>query len=184
MAGSHENDPSSDWVFGYGSLIWKVDFPVLERAVGTIEGWQRRFWQGSHDHRGTPDAPGRVATLVRRPGARCLGVAWRVAHDVFEHLDHREKNGYGRYRIPIQLHGVEPIAETGIEGVLYVAEPDNPAWLGDESLDAMAQHISNARGPSGRNADYLLHLADALRGLDAEDEHVFELERRVRALID
>lgn len=184
MAGSHENDPSSDWVFGYGSLIWKVDFPVLERAVGTIEGWQRRFWQGSHDHRGTPDAPGRVATLVRRPGARCLGVAWRVAHDVFEHLDHREKNGYGRYRIPIQLHGVEPIAETGIECVLYVAEPDNPAWLGDEPLDAMAQHISNARGPSGRNADYLLHLADALRGLDAEDEHVFELERRVRALID
>jgi cation transport regulator ChaC len=179
MAGSHGNDEPSDWVFGYGSLIWKVDFPVLERAVGTIEGWQRRFWQGSHDHRGTPDAPGRVATLVRRPGARCLGVAWRVAHEVFEHLDHREKNGYGRYRIPIRLEA----HERTIEGMLYVAEPDNPAWLGDEPLDAMARHIATARGPSGRNADYLLHLADALRELGAEDEHVFELDRRVRALI-
>ncbi len=170
--------PASDWVFGYGSLIYKVDFAVLERAVAAVAGWQRRFWQGSHDHRGTPDAPGRVATLVAAPGAICRGVAWRVEHSVYEHLDHRENNGYQRHRVDLHL------LESGrvVEGTLYVAAEDNPAFLGPAPADAMARHIAAASGPSGSNRDYLLHLAEALREIDADDAHVFDLERRVRAL--
>ena len=89
------------WVFGYGSLIYKVDFPFLQRRVASISNWQRRFWQGSHDHRGTPEAPGRVVTLVPAPGVICRGVAYLVEEPVFDHLDHREKNGYQRQ--PVSL---------------------------------------------------------------------------------
>jgi len=177
-ARTKHDDRRTDWVFGYGSLIYKVDFPVLERAVATIEGWERRFWQGSHDHRGTPEAPGRVLTLVPRPGAVCRGVAWRVKHSVYAHLDHRESNGYARRRVEMRL--VDP--PRTVAGTLYVATEDNPAFLGPEPPGAMARHIAGAYGPSGSNRDYLLRLADALRAIGADDEHVFDLERRVRAL--
>ena len=162
----------STWVFGYGSLIYKIDFPYLEREVAAIEGWERRFWQGSHDHRGTPQEPGRVVTLIPAPGAVCKGVAYRVGHEVFEHLDHREKNGYERHAITMSLLS----ARRQVGGMLYVARADNHAYLGPASLPDLAAHIARASGPSGSNRDYVLALAAALRELDDEDEHVLALE--------
>ncbi len=165
-------EQSCHWVFGYGSLIYKVDFPYLEREEASLTGWQRRFWQGSHDHRGTPCSPGRVVTLVRSPGALCLGVAYRVVDQVLEQLDHREKNGYQRYACPIHLRERGAMAA----GVVYIAPRHNPAYLGPARPAAVADHIAGATGPSGSNTDYLLQLANALRELGDHDEHVMGLE--------
>jgi cation transport regulator ChaC len=168
---------SGDWVFGYGSLIYKVDFPYVDSEPAQIRGWARRFWQGSHDHRGTPDSPGRVVTLIPDPRRVCRGMAYRVASEVFEHLDHREKNGYERHGVDLEL------LERGetVAGTLYVAGRDNPAFLGPGQPAEMADQILAASGPSGDNLEYLLRLAAALRELGENDEHVFDLERRVRA---
>ena len=161
----------SHWVFGYGSLIYKVDFPFLERHPAHIVGWERRFWQGSHDHRGTPDAPGRVVTLVESGQTRCDGMGYCITEDVFDHLDHREKNGYRRVDTPMYLAGGAEVSAT-----VYIADEANHAFLGPDSLSAMAAHIARSHGPSGSNREYLLTLAEALRELGAHDEHVFALE--------
>jgi cation transport protein ChaC len=165
------------WVFGYGSLIWKADFAFLERRRARIHGWARRFWQGSHDHRGTPAAPGRVVTLVAAPGAACGGVAYRVAPDVFAHLDHREKNGYARVRTTFAFDD-----GSTAEGVVYLAQEGNEAFLGPAPEADIAQHIARAQGPSGSNREYLLQLAAALRELGEDDAHVFAIERALLRL--
>ncbi len=181
------------WVFGYGSLIWRPDFEFAARRPARLHGWARRFWQGSHDHRGVPDRPGRVVTLVKSADAFCDGVAYLVEADaidrIFEALDHREKNGYQRYRVDLELHDADPCAAPatdipgdGTNAVVYVAPLNNHAFLGPAPLEEMARQILLCEGPSGRNRDYLLALAQSLRDLDADDPHVFELESLVRSL--
>ena len=163
------------WVFGYGSLIYKVDFPYLERRPAAIHGWQRRFWQGSHDHRGTPENPGRVLTLVAAPQAECVGMAYLVRPDVFDHLDHREKNGY--LRLETALHFRDKASPKKASGLVYIATEENAAYLGAAPEEEIAAHIARSRGPSGPNDEYVLKLAEALRALNTEDPHVFAIEK-------
>ena len=53
------------WIFGFGSLVHNPGFEFTDKAVGYIRGWRRVFYQGSTDHRGTPEAPGRTVTLIQ-----------------------------------------------------------------------------------------------------------------------
>jgi cation transport regulator ChaC len=162
------------WLFGYGSLIFKADFPYIERRAASIADWSRRFWQGSHDHRGTESAPGRVVTLVPEPGAVCHGMAYLVTPEEFVHLDHREKNGYLRLATNITFDdgGV-------VEGLVYIATGENAAFLGPASEYDIARQIAASHGPSGPNSEYLLELAKALRELGKHDEHVFAIEKHL-----
>ena len=160
------------WLFGYGSLIFKTGFPWLERRPASIAGWERRFWQGSHDHRGTPASPGRVVTLVPRQGSVCRGVAYRIRTRLLEDLDMREKNGYLRFVSTLTLDD-----GNCVKGLAYVATPENSAFLGPAPEPEIARHVAEARGESGRNADYVIELATALRKLAAHDPHVFAVER-------
>lgn len=172
-------EPGSNvWLFGYGSLIYKVDFPYIERRRASIANWARRFWQGSSDHRGTVELPGRVVTLVAEPGTICAGVAFLVTSETFDHLDHREKNGY--LRLSTEISFLDDGSSS--PGLVYIAAEHNPEFLGEASEEEIARHIAQAEGPSGPNRDYLLHLAQALREMDEVDHHVFEIERYLKDL--
>jgi cation transport protein ChaC len=168
------------WIFGYGSLLWRPAFAHAERRAGWLEGWARRFWQGSPDHRGGRERPGRVVTLVPEADARCWGLVYRVEparrDEVLEALDRRESGGFERRELEVRLHGAAGGVRTAL---VYVAPPGNPNYLGPAPLDAIAAQVRRSSGPSGSNTDYVLRLAACLRELGAEDPHVFELAARL-----
>ncbi|GAB4560070.1 MAG: gamma-glutamylcyclotransferase [Haliangiales bacterium] len=182
------------WIFGYGSLVWRPAFPYCERRFGYIRGYLRRFWQESTDHRGTPEAPGRVATLLPRADAICWGTAYQVepdrADEVLARLDHREQQGYERVTVAVTLAppasgsaasttALGPGDGDGVEALMYVATADNPHYVGPETLVDIAAVVRASHGPSGSNREYVLRLSEALADMGADDPHVLELARLV-----
>ena len=163
------------WIFGYGSLIWRPDFPSRPARVASVSGWERRLDQGSPDHRGTPERLGRVATLIQSAGAVCWGAAFEVEDDdaatVLAALDHRERGGYVR----LELTAVLRDDGRAVPATTWIAAPENPYYLGPAAVDAMVAQINVAIGPSGHNVEYVIRLAETFRALGVDDPHVFEL---------
>ena len=165
------------WIFGYGSLIFRPSFPYEERRPAWLRDWGRRFWQTSTDHRGVPEAPGRVVTLVPEPGARCWGMAYRIApervEEVLAHLDVREQLGYERLAVRLETRE----APGSLDAVMYVATAANPHYREAASLEEIASVVRTAHGPSGPNIEYVRLLAQALQEAGEHDAHVMELIR-------
>ncbi|XP_011869821.1 PREDICTED: putative glutathione-specific gamma-glutamylcyclotransferase 2 [Vollenhovia emeryi] len=198
------------WVFGYGSLIWKADFPYERKLVGRIKGYVRRFYQKSTDHRGVPNRPGRVVTLLAssNPDDEVWGVAYKISSEnienVVNHLDFREKGGYIKrtvlfYPCDFAKFGANvnvstnDLSRTSFSAAsdeapfyltIYIGEEDNPNFAGMENLDTLARHILVSRGLSGPNVEYLYKLASAMRTIapGVQDEHLFALETAVKEL--
>lgn len=167
------------WVFAYGSLIFRPGFEFLCQTKSSVTGYARRFWQGSPDHRGTPEKPGRVVTLVEAKGIICEGVAFEVAPEhesaVLDYLDDRESGGYERLRLRITLESAQTV-----EAWTWIAPADNKNFLGESAQQLMVEQILGAHGQSGANRDYVTYLARELERIGIEDLHVQELARCVR----
>ena len=165
----------TEWIFGYGSLIWRPSFDYVERHKGWVVGWQRRFWQGSTDHRGSPGSPGRVVTLVEEPGAVCWGMLYRIrtelADGILNELDYREKAGYTRQFVDCHIEGEHDPRRT----LTYVAYADNPNYLGTADDHAIVRQIAESTGPSGSNQEYLVRLHEEFRKHSIDDDHVTRL---------
>jgi cation transport regulator ChaC len=164
------------WIFGYGSLVWRPAFAFVERAPGTIRGFARRFWQGSPDHRGAPDAPGRVVTLVPEPSATCGGMAYRVDATVWDAvlatLDERESGGFGRFDVVVTF--IDPARST-VRGLVYAAAKGNPNFLGPAPVAEIAAQARRCRGTSGTNLEYVIRLAESLDAIGLPDPHVSDI---------
>ncbi|KPA85763.1 hypothetical protein ABB37_00119 [Leptomonas pyrrhocoris] len=194
-------------VWGYGSILWKQEFEYEAEYDTYIKGYKRVFYQGSKDHRGTPERPGRVVTLLPTEDdkeARVYGKAYQLPTDpaklrsIFNALDTREQGGYERLLVTLyDAHPTTPGAEhelslrergvdtqgKGVVCLCYNGTAENKDYLGPDTTDAMARHILGCTGPSGPNREYLFFLADSLRAMKVDDPHVFELEAAARRLL-
>ncbi|XP_031737316.1 gamma-glutamylcyclotransferase 2-3 isoform X2 [Cucumis sativus] len=161
------------WVFGYGSLIWKTGFPFDQKLPGCIKGYRRVFYQGSTDHRGTPEFPGRTVTLEAAEGEVC-------------HLEVREKQ-YDRKEYVDFFTDPMDTTTPVVSGVMvYIASPDkklNKNYLGPASIEEIAKQVVHAEGPSGPNKDYIFQLEKALLQFGWDDKHVTDLANEVRSLL-
>ncbi|KAJ3228308.1 hypothetical protein HK099_004301 [Clydaea vesicula] len=176
------------YIFGYGSLIWKVDFPYQERHPCYVKGFVRRFWQSSSDHRGTPEKPGIVLTLIpydiykeyykkddffkSEEDDLVWGVVYKIRDEdidaVISHLDHREKGGYEQFTTKCYLKNLQVVDAT-----IYVASHLNVGFLGPASKETIARTIAISYGPSGLNKHYLLGLRNCLRLFkESNDQHL------------
>ncbi len=170
------------WVFGYGSLLWNPGFDVAERQIVTLSGYARSFCMLSIHHRGTEERPGLVLALDAQAGARCTGVAMRVAegHEESALAGLRERelvsSAYQEVMVPLDLPGQR------VEAVTYIIDPDHVQYCGGMALEKQAQIIAGAVGGGGPNPEYLFNTTAHLAELGLHDPDLHWLEMRVRSL--
>ncbi|KAI9806934.1 MAG: hypothetical protein M1833_002592 [Piccolia ochrophora] len=137
------------------------------KIPGYITGYVRRFWQHAVNNE------------------KVWGMAYRIApskvEEVQSYLDIREINGYSIHFVPFRP--ADP-AESLVRTMVYIGTPDNAQFVGPQDPQALAEHISQSRGPSGDNKEYLFMLEESLETLsrDSGDEHVRDLAVRVREI--
>jgi glutathione-specific gamma-glutamylcyclotransferase len=171
------------WVFGYGSLIWNPEFPVAERRIARVTGWQRSFCMRSIHHRGSVAEPGLVLALDASPVGACAGVAFRVAegHEEATLTALRERelisSAYLETRIPAQLDD-----GSVVQALCYVIDRDHDQYCGGLSLEEQARIIAQATGGRGHNRDYLWATVGHLAELGIEDDDLTDLAEKVRTL--
>lgn len=123
-------------------------------------------------------------TLIEKKEGTVWGAAYKLPREevakIMQHLDHREKDGYKPLKTQFfpRDEAVPPIPI-----VIYIGTPDNPSFIGPESINEISEVITDAVGTSGPNTDYLLNLAEYVKKHIPEDTdiHLFELEALVKA---
>lgn len=179
---------TSVWVFGYGSLLWKIGFPYSKAEVGFIRGYKRRFWQGNETHRGTKHMKGRVATLLPKSKGTVWGIGYQICgksdiETAMSALCTREMTLGGYIVTSTTFYPRDP-DQPRMNVLLFMATEDNSLYLGRAPISKMAVEIVRAKGTAGPNSDYVTNLADYIRLHIPEDhdKHLFKLDRKIREL--
>lgn len=167
------------WVFGYGSLMWRPDFPYLESRIARLPGAHRALCVYSWVHRGTAARPGLVLGLDR--GGACRGIAFRVAASdraaVVATLREREQV------TAVYLERMRPIRfadgrETS--ALTYLVDRSHRQYAGKLDEETQFRLVAEAMGQSGHNRDYVISTAAHLVELGMPDAVLSRLAARLQ----
>ncbi len=163
-------------VFGYGSLMWRPDFPYIDIVPATLYGYHRAFCIHSTHYRGTRENPGLVLGLDR--GGMCHGRMFRVKGE------HAQATADGLHARELVTGVYEPRwvklrLENGriATALTYVADRNHPQYAGKLEVGEMARRIRRAIGKTGSNVEYL---RNTVRHLEEMGIHEGILHRVLR----
>lgn len=166
--------PSTHWVFGYGSLIWKPGFAYRRKSTALLRGAHRSLCIYSHRHRGTPERPGLVFGLVR--GGSCRGMAFEVepAHweQVHAYLEAREmdRGVYREAERPVLLEDGSTVT-----ALAFLVDVRHVQYAGRLDVAEQVRLVRSGVGESGPNPEYVLETARHLEALGIRDRYLSEL---------
>ncbi|MEX0809558.1 MAG: gamma-glutamylcyclotransferase [Dongiaceae bacterium] len=177
----HPPEGEDFWIFAYGSLMWRPDFPHRAIEPALLYGYHRAFCIRSIHYRGTSERPGVVLGLAR--GGSCMGRALLVAaehgKEVADYLHDREMiTGVYRPRwldVRLGARGQGPLARA----VAYVADAKHIEFCGGLGEEELARIIAGGTGTSGTNIDYLESTVRHLDQLGIRESGLHRLLRRI-----
>ncbi len=165
------HDHNNFWVFGYGSLMWRPDFPHIDAQGALVYGYHRSLCALSTGHRGTRKRPSLIVGLDR--GGTCLGRAYRVAperaEEVAAYLQGREmKSGvYEPRHLTVNLsNGQKTTALT------YAVCRESPLYTGKLPLERQVELVLQGKGASGTGLGYLESMVAHLDEMNIPCKHL------------
>ena len=168
------------WVFAYGSLMWRPDFPFLERVEARLVGAHRALCVYSFVHRGTPERPGLVLGLDH--GGACRGIAYRVSAakraETVAYLRAREQVT-SVYREAMRAIRLEQEPQRQVRALCYMIDRGHVQYAGRLSLEQQLHHVRQGRGHSGANRDYVLATVRALEQLGYRETDLHLIAERL-----
>lgn len=173
---------TENWVFGYGSLMWKPGFEHIEARPALLRGAHRQLCVYSYVHRGTPERPGLVLGLDR--GGACRGLAFKVADerwpDVVEYLRAREQVTmvYRETRTSIELTRPD---KRKVPALVFMVDRSHEQYAGALSVAEQVKWVNGAVGRSGKNPEYVLNTVEHMRESGIHDPRLEELANLLAA---
>ena len=165
------------WLFAYGSLLWRPEFPHSEHRIARVHGHHRRFCLWQWRWPGCNETPNLMLALA--PGGSCTGLAYRIEgpglREALGPVWRREMGGDG-YR-PVWLKAATDIGPLLV--VAFVANRSGERYAGALSDDVVAATIARARGHAGTGAEYLLNTTLALEKMGVRDGMLWRMQHLV-----
>lgn len=165
-----------EWVFAYGSIMFRRGFPVVEERTALLRGLRRVFGQPSVRNWGTKTCPAPTASLVE--GGDTAGLALRPAPTAAETVD-----------LLIAREASQPEVVTvettrgPVRALVWRMEALWADWDIPRLVEAGVANVVGGGGPHGNAWDYVDGMMQAMVGYGMVDPLVASYHRALAAAL-